>query len=349
MVNIANLLISSWPQGGMWETLIGWFYVLFKNYALTIIIFTIVLKLVLFPLDLFQKRTAHKNATMNAKLQPQMAELQKRYGNNKDLYNQKLMELYKKENFSLGGSCLGMLVTFVLTIVIFMTLWNALGKISATKIVWQYQELNSAYVQTIENNSTLSDEDKIQLAQQAVNDKYNEIKDSFLWIENIWQPDTYASPVLSFKEFDKIASQYKVKYLAEGETKEEFKAQYELVTVSLRQKYDRWNGYFILVVLAGVITFVSQKVLTKMNAPKQEQNKNSNNEPDPTQSTNKVMSIIMPLIMVWFTWSSSSAFALYIIVNSIVGMLTSIACNAIFKAIEKRKQNKEAETLSYKR
>ena len=341
MVNIANMLISSWPQGGIWETLIGWFYILIKNYALTIIVFTVLLKLVLFPLDLIQKRTAQKNAAMNAKLQPQMEKLQKQCGDNKDLYNQKLMELYKKENYSVGGSCLGMLITFVLTIVIFMTLWTALGNISATKIVWQYQELNTAYTQTL---TQTSDE---TLAQEAVNTKYNEIKDNFLWIENIWQPDTYASPVLSYKEFKKIANQYKVNYLEQGETEEEFKAQYELVTSSLRQRYDRWNGYFILVILAGAITFVSQLVLTKMNAPKT--NKENSSEPDPTQSTNKVMSVVMPLIMVWFTWSSSAAFALYIIVNSLVGMLTSVACNAIFKAIDKRKQNKEAETLSYKR
>ena len=342
MVNIINMLISSWPKGGMWETLIGWFYMLIQNYALTIIVFTILLKLVLFPLDFFQKRTAQKNAAMNAKLQPKMADLQQKYGHNKDLYNQKLMELYKKENYSVGGSCLSILVTFVLTIVIFMTLWTALGNISATKIVWQYQELNTAYTQTL---TQTSDE---ALAQEAVYEKYNEIKDNFLWIENIWQPDTYANPVLSYKEFTKIAKQYKVSYLAENQTEDEFKAQYELVTASLRQRYNRWNGYFVLVVLAGIITFVSQMVLTKMNAPKAVKDKQST-EPDPTQSTNKVMAIMMPLIMVWFTWSSSAAFALYIIVNSLVGMLTTVVCNAIFKAIEKRKQNKEAETLSYKR
>lgn len=340
MDNLANLLISSWPQGGMWETIIGWFYMLIKNYALTIIVFTIVLKLVLFPLDLIQKRTANKNAVMNAKLQPQMAELQKRYGNNKELYNQKLMELYKKENYSLGGSCFGMLITFVLTIVIFMTLWTALGNISATKIVWQYQELNTAYTTSIAENGDEA------LAQEAVNLKYNEIKDSFLWIENIWQPDTYASPVLSFKEFDKIAKQYKVTYLQDGQTKEEFETQYNTVTAALRQKHNRWNGYFILVVLAGAITFVSQLVLTKMNNPNKDK---ASTEPDPTQSTTKVMSFLMPLIMIWFTWSSSAAFALYIIVNSVAGILTSLACTAIFKGIEKRKQNKEAQTLSYKR
>ena len=263
------MLISSWPKGGMWETLIGWFYMLIQNYALTIIVFTILLKLVLFPLDFFQKRTAQKNAAMNAKLQPKMADLQQKYGHNKDLYNQKLMELYKKENYSVGGSCLSILVTFVLTIVIFMTLWTALGNISATKIVWQYQELNTAYTQTL---TQTSDE---ALAQEAVYEKYNEIKDNFLWIENIWQPDTYANPVLSYKEFTKIAKQYKVSYLAENQTEDEFKAQYELVTASLRQRYNRWNGYFVLVVLAGIITFVSQMVLTKMNAPKAVKDKQS--------------------------------------------------------------------------
>ena len=344
MAYLTQLLISSWPESGLWETIIGAFYSVIKNYALTIILFTIVLKLVLFPLDFFQKRTAQKNASMNAKLQPKLAELQKKYGNNKEIYNQKVMELYKKENYSVGGSCLGMLVTFTLTIVIFMTLWNALGNISATKIVWQYEQLNTVYTQTLELNS--SAENATQLAEEAVNNKYNEIKDNFLWIENIWQPDTNASPVLSYKQFVKVANQYKVTYLTEGQTEEQFQAQYELVTSSLKQKYNRWNGYYILIILAGVVTFASQKLLTSMSKPKKD---NNTAEADPTQSTNKVMSIITPLIMVWFTWSSSAAFALYIIVNSLLGVVTSLLSNVIFKAIEKRKQDKEAKTLSYKR
>ncbi len=347
MANLINLLVSSWPNGGMWEAIIGWFYSFIQNYALTIILFTIILKLVLFPLDLIQKRTTQKNAEMNAKLQPKMQDLQKRYGNNKELYNQKVMELYKKENYSLSGSCVSMLVTFVLTIVIFMTLWSALGRISANKIVWQYEQLNSAYTQTVEANPSLTEEELSVVTSEAVNAKYLEIKDSFLWIENIWQPDTNASPILTYNQFKKMANQYKVKYLADGEDEEIYKNQYETVTSSLRVKYNRWNGYFILVVLAALITYASQKILTKLTNP------NANSKKDETQqqvvATGKVMGIIMPLIMVWFTWSSSSAFALYIIINSLVGVLSSILTTAIFKAIKNRKEEKEVASGNYKR
>ena len=350
MANLVNLLVSSWPSNGMWEAIIGWFYSFIQNYAITIIIFTIALKLVMFPLDFFQKRTTQKNAEMNAKIQPKMQELQKRYGQNKEMYNQKVMELYKKENYSVAGSCVSMLVTFVLTIVIFMTLWSALGRVSAHKIVWQYEQLNSAYVQVINDPETalLNEEAKSAKITETLKQEYEKNKDSFLWIENIWQPDTNTSPILSYNQFKKMANQYRVAYLQEGQTEEEFKEQYEIVTNSLKVEYNRWNGYFVLVALSAIITYLSQQLLTKLTNPKTDKSKD-----DPTQqqtaAAGKVMGVVMPLIMIWFTWSSSAAFAIYIIINSVVGIASSFATTAIYKAIKKHKENKEVATGNYKR
>ena len=78
-------------------------------------------------------------------LQPLMEKLQKQYANNKQVLNQKTMELYKKHNYNVVGSCVSMLVNFVLTIFIFFTLFYGLTGMSQDKIYNQYKDLQQNF------------------------------------------------------------------------------------------------------------------------------------------------------------------------------------------------------------
>ena len=75
---------------------LGWildlFYRIIGNYGFAIILFTVFIKLVLFPLDLKQKRSMAKTQ----KIQPLLMEVQKKYANDKDKLNQETMKLYQK-------------------------------------------------------------------------------------------------------------------------------------------------------------------------------------------------------------------------------------------------------------
>ena len=74
-----------------------WFlYTIFRNYGVAIILFTIILKLALFPTSLKQQRSM----ASQSKLQEKQKELQKKYANNKQKYNDELMKLYEKEGVS---------------------------------------------------------------------------------------------------------------------------------------------------------------------------------------------------------------------------------------------------------
>lgn len=68
------------------------FYKIIGNYGFAIILFTIFIKLALFPLDLKQRRSMAKTQ----KLQPLLMEVQKKYGNDKEKLNQETMKLYQK-------------------------------------------------------------------------------------------------------------------------------------------------------------------------------------------------------------------------------------------------------------
>jgi len=75
------------------------------NWGVSIILFTLLLKLILFPV------TAKGFVAMGnmRKVMPKMKELQDRYANDKQKLSQEMMALYKKEGANPLGGCLPML------------------------------------------------------------------------------------------------------------------------------------------------------------------------------------------------------------------------------------------------
>lgn len=79
-----------------------------KNYGWALVIFTILLKLVLFPLSIKQQKSTAKMAAF----QPKIKELQKKYGKDKQKLQEEQMKLYEQEGYNPAGGCLPMLVQF---------------------------------------------------------------------------------------------------------------------------------------------------------------------------------------------------------------------------------------------
>lgn len=86
-----------------------WFlYFIFRNYGVAIILFTIILKAVLFPMSIKQQRSM----ASQSKLAEKQKELQKKFGSNKVKYNEELQKLYEKEGVNPGAGCLTTLIPF---------------------------------------------------------------------------------------------------------------------------------------------------------------------------------------------------------------------------------------------
>ncbi|WP_215506749.1 YidC/Oxa1 family membrane protein insertase [Peptoniphilus sp. EMRHCC_23] len=77
-------------------------------YAISIIVTTLLFRLALLPLNLFQT----KNQLKMAKLQPEMKKIQKKYEKDPQLLAQKQSQLYKEAQFNPLSGCLPMLVQF---------------------------------------------------------------------------------------------------------------------------------------------------------------------------------------------------------------------------------------------
>lgn len=87
--------------------------------AVGVILFTLILKTIVLPLDIFSKFKTKKQSLIMERMRPQMEKLQKQYANDKNMYNQKVMELYKKNGYSMLGICLPTIVSLVIFMVVF--------------------------------------------------------------------------------------------------------------------------------------------------------------------------------------------------------------------------------------
>lgn len=347
MANIVALLGAVAPNG-LWEKIIFAFNGAFKNYALAIIILTICIKLLTLPIDYINRKSSMEMTKVQAKLKPKMDEIQRRYPNDRALQNQKMGELYQKEGFNPMGSCRTMLLVMVVTFGVFFTLFASLNNMAAYKVADQYQNLQTAYIQEyvmaereISEDEfkalELSDEDvrnyiitinagsqeQIDTANASVKEKYKEVKESFLWIKNVWIADSPTQKAIP--NFDKYCTlaRLNVKDLSEEE-KEQEKVAYEAVMASLTES-EGVNGYFILAILASLSAFLYQYVLMQANKKNEQKAKgqNSNGQPDPQAQSGKFMLIALPMIMLVFTLNYNAIFALYIIVSQLFGMATA--------------------------
>ncbi|MBI5885046.1 MAG: membrane protein insertase YidC [Deltaproteobacteria bacterium] len=88
------------------------------NYGLAIVLFTVILKVVFYPL------TKHSLTSMRdmQKIQPQLAYLKEKHKDNKERLNKEMMELYKRYKINPVGGCLPM----VLQIPVFIALYEVL-------------------------------------------------------------------------------------------------------------------------------------------------------------------------------------------------------------------------------
>jgi len=94
------------------------FYKYVHNYGLAIIIITIILKALFYPLT----NKSYKSMKDMQKLQPMMAELKEKHKNDRDAMNKSVMELYKTHKVNPMGGCLPM----VIQIPVFFALYKAL-------------------------------------------------------------------------------------------------------------------------------------------------------------------------------------------------------------------------------
>ena len=307
-----------------------WIYRFIPNYGWTMIIFTLLTRLLMFPLSVKQQKST---ARMSA-FQPMMQEIQKKYANDKEKLNRKMSELYKKEKINPLSSCLPML----LTLPILFAMWTALRIIANEQMVSQVFTILQGQTPTMEG---------------------------WLWVKNLWMPDSpfaAAWPDLNSLQlipadiwqnaYNALIAQgvtlpAEITYDFAGNLQGTIQAIYaymekmpEYVTatsnvpgwsfnllltqVDLKTMY---NGFFILPILAAV----TQYLMTVLQ-PTQP----TGTENQQAAGTGNFMKWFFPLFSLFVCSSYNAAFSLYWVMGNIIAAVQNIGINWYLDNKEKR-------------
>ena len=109
----------------MWDALVGFlasiidmFFRLTGNFGVAVILFTILVKGILLPLDVKSKKSTAKIQ----EIQPQINLINEKYANDPEKKSKKMQEVYAANHINPLGGCLPMLLTMPVIIIIFAAL-----------------------------------------------------------------------------------------------------------------------------------------------------------------------------------------------------------------------------------
>ena len=119
--------------------LLRWFHSLVPNWALAIIMLTVLVKLAL----LYWTQKSFSQMQRMAKLKPMMDALKEKYGKDKERLNTEMMSLYKREKVNPLGGCLPMLLQMPIWIALYRTIYSSVELYQAPLGGW-IQDLSAA-------------------------------------------------------------------------------------------------------------------------------------------------------------------------------------------------------------
>ena len=123
-----------------------------------IILFSLILKLITLPFDIYQRISMRKQNLQMEANKEKMEKLQKQYANDKEKYNQKVMEMYKENGISMFSSCLPM----ILSLVIFIIAINAFNAFAQYSNIENYNTLVNAYNAELSTHCAVLTEDNAE-------------------------------------------------------------------------------------------------------------------------------------------------------------------------------------------
>lgn len=339
------------------------------SFGWTVVLFTVILRLILSPLDIWQKVISRRNNKAMERMKPQLEALQARYADDKQRLQQEQMALYKKEKYSTMGMCLPTIVTFVVFFVVFAGFRQMVGyqfakdykecvKAYNTSIAEQI-EANKDEAYIVDNGDGKWDIDDVQKtqegkdfyteaqknAQQAVyNVYYSEDQvtiRSFLWIKNIFVSDNWAQAVPDFATVTGQKGMATSKLT--GITIDEYNdVMADVLGTGGYGKDGKWNGLLILPILSIALSFLSTKLLSGSQAqppaPPQDAQGEGAEKAKSQQQTMKMMQYVMPIMMGVFALFYSGAFALYMFTSSLCAILFQLTFNLIAKLVDKSRE-----------
>lgn len=287
-------------------------YDIVQNYGLSIILFTVFVKLLLLPLTIKQQKSMEKLQ----EIQPLYQELQRKYGNDSQRLSMEYQKLLKEKNMNMASGmgcsgCLLQLIQFPIIIGLFYMMMSPLTYILKlpAEIINEYkQNLNSNYA--IQNSG-----------------------------------DTYSSGEVIATDNSDNSNNSRYVELVIAKQENLFNMEFMGLNLGNSTSENRTNyEYYILPVLCVLVTYLSLYVSNKemkekqnrVITPNSEDKDLSNIQEEMSMPNMSYMNIMMPLMTGYIAYIAPQGLALYWTVNSLLQFIQMIA----LKNLKKSKENK---------
>lgn len=283
----------------------GWIieqiYNLVSNYGLAIILFTIIIKLILLPLNVKSQKSMKKQQ----KIQPILAELQQKYANDQEKLQKEMMKLYKENNVSMTGGCLPLLIQMPILIGLYSVIRRPITYLAGVTleqfknnpdIIAKVEEIVKAVGDAAGSVANMTVEQigknsQIQLAK---------------WAEMVHGPAHEWAVNFNFLGLD----------LSNNPS--------AALSSLMRMDFSNWHIIALLSIpILAVIGSIAQTKLTQMQS-------GQNNANDSTNSMARSMNMMMPMMTAFFTLTLPAGLGIYWIISSIVQIIQQIVLNYYF-------------------
>lgn len=264
----------------------------FDSYGIALILFTVVVKIILFPLQFKGKKSMIKMNIVNSQIQ----EIQKRCGSDKERYNRELQEFYAENNVSpLGGCGWSMIPIFILyplyaiirrPLKYMMWLTEDAVKAVARALKWEGEFVAAGYNELLLGSMLKSG--NLEAAKAEVTAAGFAATSMFVINFNFFGLDLSKTPQL--------------KFWAEG--------------ISLNSV-----GLFLLPLISAGLSLLSMVVSQKTN----QMNKNQQTKMSP------MMLLMGPVISLWIGYSMPAGLCIYWIANSLLMMVQEVICGRMLR------------------
>lgn len=281
--------------------LMSWIYQLVPNYAIAIIVFTLVTKLLLFPVNY----KTQKDAARMRLLQPKLQKIQKSFANNQQRQQEETMKLYQEEGINQMASCLPMFVQMFLLFGVIDVVYKPI-----THILHITKSVRTA---AVEVTSKIATEFGIINGGKSVS--LGDLRNELHTIEALNQyPEKFSH--LS-ENFSNAVSEFAERFTIFGANLGQ--------TPTLHP--ETWNSEAIILVCIPFLAGIAQLISSIYSMIHQQK---TNPTPQAGGGCMWIMMLGMPLLSIWWGFTFPAAVGFYWIWSSVFSFLITLGLNIYF-------------------
>ena len=271
--------------------LLDWLYNFSRNYGVALLLFSLIVKLVLFPLSVKSKKSMLKMS----RLAPLTKALEAKYGDDKQKYQMAVQQLYKEEGVSMGGGCLWSFIPLLILLPLYYVIREPL-----TYMLHNSRSVSAAIVAYIQARG-------VDLGTNS-----------------------YYAQLMATSHLHEYAAELKELAVTAAANLREIDFGFLGINLAAIPSFKFWTwenpnwaqiGLFLIPLISGAIQMLSMLVSQKMN------NKvatNADGEQDDeaakaANQTNTTMMLMMPLMSLWIGYSMPAAISIYWIAQALFG------------------------------